>query len=326
MLRRAPLVFPLAVLLSWAGGAPALADGPGASVDDCGMSICLGAGYEKKVGGSPEQQQAHKAPAGSAKKPACKAWGDGHAGDIGMGTGPSRPARVAVPCHDSELGSFSGDCYYKPASPPPPADDPAWKGHKPGDGAVYQKTCPLWDNNDPFALNSQGLVWMAKPPGAGAVDPVRLAEQAVDKMALKGPQIVSPRSGGTFTVGVPVWMHVAPSATTYGPNSASASAGGVTVTADARVSEIDWSMGDGSTVTCQGPGSSYQASYGLKKSPDCGHLYQRTSRSGESEKFVVRATATWKITWTGAGQSGELTRTRNSQVEVRVGEVQAVGR
>jgi hypothetical protein len=327
VLRRAAGAVSLAAMVTYTGIAPAVADDSVTAPHDCGLSICLGADYVKKARrAQPQHPSKGLAGAAKAKKPVCTARGHGDNGDLHAGVPGENPAEVEVPCYDADLGSFSSGCYFKPASPPPPADNPVWKGHKPGDGAIYLRTCPIGDNRDMLNLKSQGMVWMAKPPAASAVDPVRLAEQAVDKMALEGPEIVSPRNGASLTVGVPVWMHVEQSPTTFGPTRASASAGDITVAAEAKVSAIRWSMGDGSTVTCHGPGSSYRASAGLAKSPDCGHLYERTSRSGENDRFPVRATATWQITWTGGGQNGELTRTRESQVSVRVGEIQAVGR
>lgn len=59
-----------------------------------------------------------------------------------------------------------------------------------------------------------------------------------------------------------MWMWVEQGPTTFGPASASATAGGVTVTATAKVSSIQWDMDDDSTVTCTGPGTRYDASRG----------------------------------------------------------------
>ncbi|MFJ5057715.1 ATP/GTP-binding protein, partial [Streptomyces cyaneofuscatus] len=106
---------------------------------------------------------------------------------------------------------------------------------------------------------------------------------------------------------------------TYGPNTSSASAGGVTVTATAKVSRIVWSMGDGKSVTCTTPGTPYHAKYGLKPSPDCGHRYTKPSK-----KYHVTATSTWVIDWAGGGQTGQLTEVRDSSVDIAVGEVQVV--
>ncbi|MGW0997300.1 ATP/GTP-binding protein [Streptomyces sp. NPDC002523] len=211
-------------------------------------------------------------------------------------------------------------CTYKLADPQPPAGSLDWEGHKPGDGAVYVETCQYLDSN----LSVERMVWAASPPAAPAVDPAVLAQQAVDKMRLLGPDIASPRAAGKYTVGVPMWMWVNQSAETYGPNTASASAGGVTVTATATVSKIMWSMGDGASVTCSGPGTPYIASEVIAQSPTCGHVYSKTSADADNGKFPVTATSTWTINWQGGGQAGQLTEVRQTNVQVAVGEVQVV--
>ncbi|WP_327187956.1 ATP/GTP-binding protein [Streptomyces sp. NBC_01334] len=153
-----------------------------------------------------------------------------------------------------------------------------------------------------------------------------MAEQAVAKMQLSGPDIASPRANGKYVVGVPMWMWVNTSPTTFGPNSASATAGGVTVLATARVTKIVWAMGDGSAVTCNGAGTPYAASDGMQESPTCGHTYARTSASQTGGRFTVTATSTWTVDWqvNGGGESGQLVETRQSQMQVAMGEVQVV--
>ncbi|MFC7512143.1 ATP/GTP-binding protein [Streptomyces thermocarboxydus] len=174
--------------------------------------------------------------------------------------------------------SDSGDptdktvCVYKLADPQPPAGSLDWQGHEPGDGAVYEQTCG-WGGVDGDVIVR--MVWLADPPPQETVDPAVLAQRAVDSMTLLGPDIASPRVAGKYTVGVPMWMWVNRSATTYGPNTASASAGGITVTATAKVSKIVWKMGDGASVTCNGPGTPYTSSQGMAESPTCGHVYSR---------------------------------------------------
>ncbi|MDQ1051876.1 ATP/GTP-binding protein [Streptomyces sp. V4I2] len=228
-----------------------------------------------------------------------------------------------VPCYLKDFGYWANgrNCYFQQADPQPPAGDPRWEGHDPADGAVYDTYCP--DNPN---MTSQ---WLAQPPdGAAAVDPVVLAQEAVKKMTLRGPDIASPRAAGKYTVGVPMWMWVNQSATTYGPQSASASAGGVTVTATAKVSQIVWQLGDRATVTCNGPGTVYQASAGMSESPTCGHIYTKTSAAASGGKYQVTATSTWAIDWEvtagGGGQTGQLTQTQQSQMQVAIGEVQVV--
>ncbi|MFI1445233.1 ATP/GTP-binding protein [Streptomyces fructofermentans] len=216
-------------------------------------------------------------------------------------------------------------CTYQLLAPQPPADSLDWEGHRPGDGAVYEQTCHYLDSDNTVVRNQ----WLDEPPPAAAVDPVDLAQRAVDKMKLAGPDIASPRGAGKYLVGMPMWMWVNRSATTYGPNTASASAGGVTVTATAKVAKIVWAMGDGTNVTCHGPGTRYTAAAGKSTSPTCGHTYMRTSADQPESRYQVTATSTWAIDWQvttggGGGQTGQLTETRQTQTQVPLQELQVL--
>ncbi|MFI6689040.1 ATP/GTP-binding protein [Streptomyces sp. NPDC050485] len=205
-------------------------------------------------------------------------------------------------------------CTIQLSDPQPDKSSQFWEGHT--DGAIYEKVCP-----------TGGLIWFwaPTPPAAVQVDPAVLAQQAVDKMLLRGPQVgITPKPGGKGVVGMPVYLWTATGAETYGPNTASASAGGVTVTATAKVSKIVWSMGDGQSVTCTTAGTPYQAEFGKQPSPDCGYRYSQPSSTQSSGKYHVTATSTWAIDWTGGGQTGQLTETRSSAVDVTVAEVQVL--
>ncbi|MFC8295593.1 ATP/GTP-binding protein [Streptomyces sp. NPDC057242] len=213
-------------------------------------------------------------------------------------------------------------CTYKKLDPQPPAGSLDWEGHAPGDGAVYEESC-TFDGGD-FTVTRN--VWAADQPGPATVDPAVLAQQAVDSMILRGPAIgITPKPGGMGLVGMPVYLWTERGPETYGPNVASASAGGITVTATAKVAKIVWQMGDGKTVTCTTPGTPYKAAYGTKPSPDCGHRYAKPSIAGAGTYHVV-ATSTWEIDWQAtSGRSGQMTQTRQGAVDIRVGELQAVG-
>lgn len=254
--------------------------------------------------------------------------GGGGASQSGGGPATCTLAGQQVPCQRSDGSWFnsSDGCYWKQESNPNPSD-PAWNGHKPGDGALYDVTCP----NTP-GVNNQlqgGTVWSANPPPGfgGGPNLAALAQQAVTAMKLLGPDVgMAPDPNGKGgTVGVPVWMWNKHSAQTTGPTSASATALGVTVTATAIVQKVDWQMGDGHTVTCNGPGTAYSASDGMAKSPDCGYLYTATSAQQPGGKYQITATTTWAVHWAGGGQQGDLTTTRTSQVQIPVGELQVVG-
>ncbi|MEU9545568.1 ATP/GTP-binding protein [Streptomyces mirabilis] len=214
-------------------------------------------------------------------------------------------------------------CTVKKMDPQPPADSMFWEGKSSKDGAVYVRTCQNGPDGAP--VNSTFVANGAA--GAPVVDPAVVAQQAVAKMKLVGPDVASPRAAGKYIVGVPMWMWVNKSPTTYGPNITSATGGGVTVIATAEVTKIAWKMGDGSTVTCNGAGTPYTSFYGKQESPTCGHTYTRTSASQSGSKYAVTATATWTVDWqvNGGGAAGQFTEIRQSQAEVAIGELQVVG-
>ena len=74
------------------------------------------------------------------------------------------PPAGPVPC-TSETGSWSNDynCYVQLAKPQPPAGDPSWQGHEPGDGAVYQCYQPQTD--------MLIFVWSQDPPPDSGTGP-----------------------------------------------------------------------------------------------------------------------------------------------------------
>jgi hypothetical protein len=196
------------------------------------------------------------------------------------------------------------------AVPQPPKSDPIWAGRT--TGAIY--VCgPL--------IGPPVAIWLAAAPGP-VIDPAVLARQAIESMQLKAITIgivPEPLPGRVGIVGLPTWMWAqTPTATTIGPITRSASAAGVTVTATAHVERVVWRMGDGATVTCMGPGTAYQDSYGRRSSPDCGHTYVRTGR------YTVAATSYWVVDWIGAGQSGQIPLDLTESTAITMGEAQVI--
>lgn len=232
----------------------------------------------------------------------------------------------AVPCYDQVRGWFDGDgCYWKRVDPQPPAGDPAWQGHAPGDGDVYYISCiGAWGSTGGYS----GLIWRATPPPGfgGLPSPAQLAAEAVNKLPIRGPLIgVAPRPDGAGLVGLPVWLWTQVSPETWGPSSATASVPGLSVTATARATKIVWSMGDGATVTCASPGTPYKPAYGNRPSPDCGYTgYTRPSSTVSGGRYTITGTTTWAVRWFGGGQSGTLTVTRRSTTSIDVDELQVV--
>ncbi|MER7338858.1 ATP/GTP-binding protein [Streptomyces sp. NPDC000075] len=233
-----------------------------------------------------------------------------------------------VPCSTPEMGTFNSadSCYWRPTDGPPGGLPPGFDtgapaGWKPGDpsGSLYLVTCPSGGDV------RGGIRWSATGPASGGVDVQALARQAVEHLRLEGPDFgIVPRPDGKGLVGLPVWMWNRPGPTRTGPATASASAGSVTVTATAKVRKVVWSMGDGTTITCTGPGTPYSPERGKEKSPDCGHMYTRTSAQAPGGRYPVTATTTWDVAWAGAGQTGTIATTRQSQTSLAIGELQVL--
>lgn len=113
------------------------------------------------------------------------------------------------------------------------------------------------------------------------------------------------------------------------PASATASVPGLSVTVAATPTGVTWTMGDGGTVECVGPGVPYDpAKSEADQDTSCSYVYRHSSAGQPGDVFALKVTVHWAISWsvTGAPGGGPLagvSRTGES-VDVRVGEIQAV--
>ncbi|MDO8119710.1 hypothetical protein Q6346_00105 [Isoptericola sp. b490] len=246
--------------------------------------------------------------------------------DAASDTGTTRVCQnhegAQVPCYDETFGWFNDQdrCYWRLLSPQPDGSNPIWEGNYP-DGAIYSVTC------GPFPAGSGGgWAWSPTPPpgfGDVGITPAQMAQRAVDSMRLTGPAIhLTITADDTGLVGMPVWLWTDVTPTTWGPNSATASVPGLSVTANARATQIAWDMGDGHTQVCAGPGTPYAP--GAVESPTCDYVYERSSAGQPGDAYTVTATTTWQVDWAGGGASGSLTLTRTSTATVRIGELQVL--
>ncbi len=164
-------------------------------------------------------------------------------------------------------------------------------------------------------------------PAAPQVDPAELAQTAVSQMGLEAPEIAStPNDTETLgAVGLPVWLWVAnPGETTTGPNTTSASAGAVTVTATAKFTGMSIDMGDGTTIECDGPGTEYPGT-GIDPSPDCGHVYEQMSDEQPDGLYTVNITAHWGVEWeSNTGETGTIPVELTTSKQLRIGQYQTV--
>ncbi|MFE9968243.1 hypothetical protein [Streptomyces sp. NPDC005525] len=296
---------------------PAGADGPGTScppgVLDCDVISGGGKPPAPGTGGGDDGGSGGGGGGGSAGSVTCTAAGK------------------KVPCFREDLGWFnaSDNCYWEVADPQPTAADKDYvtattgapDDWKPGNGRFYNVTCP----DAPIA---GGLMWRQTPPPGlgGGPDLAALAQEAVTKMRLLGADVgIAPKAGGKGgSVGLPVWVWNQEGPRTTGPAAASATALGVTVTATATVKNVAWDFGNGTTVSCPFPGKPYVSSYGAQV-PDKGRGQCGFAGYHQSGNYTVNATTTWAVHWAGGGQQGDLTTTRASEVQIRIGEVQVVG-
>jgi hypothetical protein len=142
------------------------------------------------------------------------------------------------------------------------------------------------------------------PGGRGLPPPGVLGQIARRLLVLPTPVIwSSPAPGDLQLVHLPVWLWV--NRTVWAPRSKTAAVPGEQVTATAVPVSVTWRMGDGSVVTCRGPGTPYTSRYSpASASPDCGHTYTRSSSGQPRGAYQVTATVTWDVTWHATGGAG----------------------
>jgi hypothetical protein len=283
----------VAVLTSplWLRGASAgaAADPPGSCQN---TNVCVGASNPPGGGGS--------------------SGGSGGSGGGGGGVPVCTYQGAYVPC-SNQYGAFdSADgCYYAALQPQPPAGDPDWMGHQPGDGAVYTRTCPFQPGS------GQANVWLAQAPAAPPViTPAELAQRAIAMIVRSAATVrTAPSAGGTRTalVGSPIWLWIQKTGTDYAPRThplaATASVPGLSVTAEVYVTGVDWDMGDGrSPLACgAGGGTPYRSSDGSAASPDCGYSFSRPSIGRPAESYAITATVKWAGYWYVNGDPANTT-------------------
>ena len=91
-----------------------------------------------------------------------------------------------------------------------------------------------------------------------------------------------------------------------------ASVGPVSATAVATPVAVTWTMGDGGSTTCDGPGTPYDAGVApSEQSTSCSYTYaissagqSATTGTDEVDAFTVVATVDWSVTWTARGAAG----------------------
>lgn len=244
--------------------------------------------------------------------------------------GEDKTEENKIPCSDPALGAYQPDrgCYMRLADPQPAP--PAGKTAE--DGAWYEcaaPPCRAASAAEPCIRTVSAPRWSATPPpGLNVLTPGQAAAALIKTFQLKGVEIGSTtEESGKGAVGLPVWLWVKNQGDTlaWGPYLKTATLGGVTVTATARVVNVAYSMGDGQTVVCSNPGTVYLEGNGNTDSPTCGYRYATMSPSNGAQPYTIMATSNWEVAWTATGgASGAISTTTQGQTQVRIGELQAV--
>jgi hypothetical protein len=193
-------------------------------------------------------------------------------------------------------------------------------------GNVYYRECRYAD--DGTVASYDRFTYQPGQPGQPFQQPPdveAIARQVYEEVPLVLPQPhTSPPADAPQLVGFPVWLWV--DGTVWRDFEASASVAGVSVSVVAHPDHIEWSLGDGSTVTCAGPGTAWDSAGGDTQSTDCSHIYQFVSTGQPSGRYQASVTVFWSVAWSAStGQSGTLpVASRTSEFSLLVTERQAV--
>jgi hypothetical protein len=185
---------------------------------------------------------------------------------------------------------------------------------------IYYRSC---ENGDGEVVFRGWTRWTAAAIQVLAAD---LAYEASRELPLPHPRpAMSPAIGSDQLVGLSTWLWLEPGS--WATLDATASVPGLSATATATPTRVRWDMGDGTVVTCDGPGVAYDPTRDDDaQSTDCKHTYQHVSAGEPSGAYAATVAVDWAITWSATnGQGGTLPGTsRGTSFAVPVAERQAV--
>jgi hypothetical protein len=187
-------------------------------------------------------------------------------------------------------------------------------------GTTYYLECAYLDDNQVFYADL-----FEYQPGQSGPDLAAIARQVYDEVPLVFPNpSTSPPADADQLVGFPTWLWIDPAA--FQTFDARATLAGITVTVTAEPMAVMWTMGDGATVTCDGPGTPWNPDGGDGQTTDCSHVYQHVSADQADGRYPVSATVTWAVTWDSTtGEGGTLAdASRTTTFDLGVTERQAV--
>lgn len=210
----------------------------------------------------------------------------------------------------------------------------AWDACVTGGGGL---PCPrpiapdLPDLPIPLIAEPSGLVPREAEPQA-AQPQVVLDPQTVAYAAVANLDLIAPTPGigpspdlnrwNMAAVGYPLWLWAEGN---VDPAPVSDTIYNLSVSLNARVSRIDFVMGDGNSVSCASVGTRWvKGTPAGAESPTCGYRYEKPSLPGDA--YTVTARTHWAIDWSINGQSGTIPLVQAASTELPVGELQALVR
>ncbi|MEQ4720955.1 hypothetical protein [Nonomuraea sp. B19D2] len=167
-------------------------------------------------------------------------------------------------------------------------------------------------------------------PGAPAVTPEMLMQQALRRLAPPTPKIVTaPPRGKNGYVGLRQFFWAEPSQ--WHAISKKVTAGPVWAEVTATPTKLSIQPGAGqATLTCPGPGVPYdQAKSPDDQNIDCTHVFTQSSAGLPGSRYQVKVSMVWSASWTGSGGAGGPVApiTTSTTFPLRIGEAPAlVGR
>ena len=230
---------------------------------------------------------------------------------------------------DQSSGSGSGPvCQYTGLSTTSNGQVVAFGSSAPG--SLYLLACPGWS----VGFGGSGLLWVPATASASAStssDPATVGALAASEIGLPTPTIrLSPEPFAETNLAT--WMWIDPGV--WHSYTATASIDGVSASAVAVPVSVRWSMGDGDTIVCAGPGTPYrQAIPAAEQTTSCSHIYRSSSAGQRSPDgnpndaaFPVTATITWAVSWSSSvGSGGSLPSLQTqASTRLRVEQVQSV--
>lgn len=244
------------------------------------------------------------------------------AGSPAAGGPGARPrSSSALPgCYNHIVSSGSGNLRYGHICP-------GYGGYEGGQAAELFGTGEIV-LRDPVTGEVTGTI-PADELRTGTTSTVTVSSALLAQFALADLTLPSPSIGmspdGDQVVQLASWMWV--DRTQWGSRDRTANAGPVSATVTAAPVRVEWDMGNGKVVTCNGPGRVYAPRFaGRPDATDCKYTYRHSSAGQPDESYDVTATVVWRASWTGSdgdgGALGELTSQATDSV--RVAEVQAL--